>query len=230
MQAMTTKKYNSPKESSRPFDQARSGFILGEGAGILVLEELSHALNRKAKIYAEILGYGCACSLFEVFLLNIFLQADGYHLTKPLENGDGGLRAMKRCLAQSGLDPKEIDHINCHATSTPVGDEAEAKAISSLLNNDESNLRNLTITANKGAIGHCFAAAGAIETIFAVLTLENQKAPYILNLDNPIFGPKLNYLRGGIGNCHSQVINNVIKNSFGFGGVNASLLLSKAKF
>lgn len=132
---------------------------------------------------------------------------------------------MNRCLAQSGVSFKEIDHINCHATSTPVGDEAEAKAISEFLRNDEEIIKNVSVTANKGAIGHCFAAAGAIETIFAVKSIENQWVPGILNLKNPIIKPQLNFVRKNTG--EQQKVNKVIKNSFGFGGVNVSLLLAK---
>lgn len=132
---------------------------------------------------------------------------------------------MNRCLAQSGISFQEIDHINCHATSTPVGDEAEAKAINEFLKNDEEIIKKVSITANKGAVGHCFAAAGAIETIFAVKSIENQWVPGILNLENPIISAKLNFVRENTGK--QQKVDKVIKNSFGFGGVNVSLLLSK---
>lgn len=142
-----------------------------------------------------------------------------------MEDGNGGLRAMQRCLIQSGLSYDEIDHINCHATSTPVGDEAEANAICSFLNNQEELLKKVTITANKGAIGHCFAAAGAIESIFSVLSIENQIVPGILNLESPIIKPELNYVKEETG--RKQKINKVLKNSFGFGGVNVALLFGK---
>ena len=146
-------------------------------------------------------------------------------MVKPLEDGNGGLRAMQRCLIQSGLSPDMIDHINCHATSTPVGDEAEAKAISNFLQNDTNLFKKVSVTANKSAIGHCFGAAGAIETIFAILSIENQIAPGILNLEKPIKKPELNYIYEKTG--RKQKIEKVMKNSFGFGGVNVALLLSK---
>ena len=135
-------------------------------------------------------------------------------MTKPLEDGDGGLRAMRRCLVQSGLSYKDIDHINCHAISTNVGDEAKA-------------IKKVSITANKSAIGHCFAAAGVIETIFTILAMENQIVPGILNLTNPIQNSKLNYVQEKTG--RSQKISNVMKNSFGFGGINTALLFGKYK-
>jgi len=152
-------------------------------------------------------------------------KADGFHLTKPLEDGNGGLRAMQRCLAQSGLSYKDIDHINCHATSTNVGDEAEAKAIANFLENDIDIMKKVSITANKSAIGHCFAAAGVIESIFTILAMENQIVPGILNLKNPIQNSKLNYVQEKTG--RSQKISKVMKNSFGFGGINTALLFGK---
>lgn len=141
-----------------------------------------------------------------------------------MEDGDGGLRAMRRCLMTSGLSFRDIDHINCHATSTNVGDEAEGRAIMKLLENDKEILKKVSITANKSAIGHCFAAAGAIETIFAVMSIEKGVVPGIRNLENPIEGLKLDFIGE---NSRKQIVKKVIKNSFGFGGVNVALLLGK---
>jgi len=210
MQAMCTKKFNKREETSRPFDAARAGFVLGEGSGILVLEELEHAKKRGAKIYAELVAYGCS--------------SDGHHLTRPETTGDGAFRAMRSALRQGRISSQELDHINTHATSTPAGDLCEARAIGRLLENNEELLGKVSITANKSAMGHCFGAAGSVESIFTVLSMYNSQVPAILNLENPESEIPLNYVRNG---SISQNIKYALKNSFGFGGTNTSLLFKK---
>ncbi|KRX08585.1 Thiolase-like protein [Pseudocohnilembus persalinus] len=212
LQAMSSKKWASAGQSSRPFDQQRSGFILGEGSGVLILEELSHALNRNAKIYCELTGYG--------------QSSDGYHLTRPLEDGTWALKSMQNALKDADIPVEDLDHVNCHATSTQAGDTAEANAIQNLLKNNQDLLKKVTISAIKSQIGHTFGAAGSIETIFLIKSMEEGLAPGIKNLENPIEGYQLNFNKEQM---KKQEINNVIKNAFGFGGVNTSLLFSKFK-
>ncbi|EAR96536.1 3-oxoacyl-(acyl carrier) synthase II (macronuclear) [Tetrahymena thermophila SB210] len=209
LQAMTTKKYDKPEFASRPFDADRSGFVLGEGAGILVLEELQHALSRNAKIYAELVSYG--------------QSSDGYHLTRPIETGEGGLRAMQNAINHAQINSNQINLINCHATSTPAGDLAEIVAINKFFDNNLDSIKNCLVTANKGAIGHTFGAAGAIESIFTILSIKNGISPLIKNLQNPISEPFVNLSKETV----SHDIKYALKNSFGFGGVNVSLLFKK---
>ena len=168
-------------------------------------------------------GMDAHVNIFQSPYFNFHL-ADGYHLVKPLEDGDGGLRAMKRALINSGVSIREIDHINCHATSTSVGDEAEGRAIMNLFENDSELLKKVCVTANKSSIGHCFAAAGAIETIFGIMGMEKGEVAGIRNLENPIESLKLDFVRE---KSRKQVIRKFIKNSFGFGGVNVALLFGK---
>jgi len=194
---------DNPTKGSRPWDKDRSGFVMGEGAGVIVLEELEQAKNRNAKIYGEIKGYG--------------LSGDAYHITKPSEDGSGGFRAMEMALNESKLNKNDIDYVNAHGTSTPVGDLIELSAVERLLGANE----NLIMSSNKSAIGHLLGAAGAVEAVFSLKSLDTQIIPPTLNLDNPDTDTKINLVP------HSSInysVKNVISNSFGFGGTNASLI------
>ena len=194
---------DSPSKGSRPWDKDRSGFVMGEGAGVLVLEELEHAKKRNAKIYAEVKGYG--------------LSGDAFHITKPSEDGSGGFRAMQMALKESKLASDEINYINAHGTSTPVGDMIELSAVEKLFGSNE----NLFMSSNKSAIGHLLGAAGAVEAVFSLKSLENKTLPPTLNLDNPSTTTKINLIPH---ESISEPIDNLISNSFGFGGTNASLI------
>jgi 3-oxoacyl-[acyl-carrier-protein] synthase II len=191
-----------PTKGSRPWDKDRSGFVMGEGAGVLVLEELEHAKKRNAKIYAEVKGYG--------------MSGDAYHITKPSEDGSGGYRAMKMALNESKLNSEDIDYVNAHGTSTPVGDIIELSAVEKLISNP-----NLHMSSNKSAIGHLLGAAGAVEAVFSIKSLVEKVLPATLNLDNPDTKTQINLIPH-----HSiqKSIKNVLSNSFGFGGTNASLI------
>ena len=195
--------YNDhPTMGSRPWDRDRSGFVMGEGSGILVLEELGHAKKRNAKIYAEVKGYG--------------MSGDAFHITKPSEDGNGGYRAMKMALKESKLNPDDVDYVNAHGTSTPVGDLIELSAVEKLISN-----KSLFMSSNKSAIGHLLGAAGAVEAVFSIKSIEEKVLPPTLNLDNPDKTTHINLIP------HHSIqnsINNVLSNSFGFGGTNASLV------
>jgi 3-oxoacyl-[acyl-carrier-protein] synthase II len=191
-----------PTKGSRPWDRDRSGFVMGEGAGVLVLEELEHAKKRNAKIYAEVKGYG--------------MSGDAFHITKPSEDGNGGYRAMKMALKESNLNADDIDYVNAHGTSTPVGDLIELAAVEKLISN-----KNLFMSSNKSAIGHLLGAAGAVEAVFSIKSIQERVLPPTLNLDNPDTNTHINLIP------HTSVqnsIKNVLSNSFGFGGTNASLI------
>ncbi|MFL2514430.1 MAG: beta-ketoacyl-ACP synthase II [Alphaproteobacteria bacterium] len=193
----------NPEKGSRPWDKDRSGFVMGEGAGVLVLEELSHAQKRNAKIYAEVKGYG--------------MSGDAYHITKPSEDGNGGYRAMQMALFESSLSSEKIEYVNAHGTSTPVGDLIELSAVEKLLGSNN----NLFMSSNKSAIGHLLGAAGAVEAVFSLKSIDAGILPPTLNLDNPDTPTKINLIP------HESVehnVSNVISNSFGFGGTNASLI------
>lgn len=197
---------DSPERGSRPWDKDRSGFVMGEGAGVLVLEEFEHAKKRGARIYAEIKGYG--------------MSGDAFHITKPAEDGSGGFRAMKMALKESNLNSENIDYVNAHGTSTPVGDLIELKAVENLLKKNDK----IFMSSNKSAIGHLLGAAGAVEAIFAIKTIFDKIIPPTLNLDNPDTDTKINLVP------HSAIqmdVKNVLSNSFGFGGTNASLIIGK---
>ena len=197
--------FNShPSKGSRPWDKDRSGFVMGEGAGVLVLEELNHAQKRNAKIYGEIKGYG--------------MSGDAFHITKPAEDGNGGYRAMKMALDESGLSSDKIQYINAHGTSTPVGDLIELKAVEKLLGSNDT----LFMSSNKSAIGHLLGAAGAVEAVFSLKSLQTKTLPPTLNLDNPENSTKINLIPH---QPISRSIHNIISNSFGFGGTNASLVI-----
>ncbi len=205
--ALSTGFSEDPTKASRPFDRDRDGFVMGEGAGIVVIESLEHALARGAKPIAEIIGYGTS--------------ADAYHLTSGPEDGDGAKRAMEIAIKQAGIVPDQIQHLNAHATSTPVGDKGELAAIKRVFGVGNK----IAVTSTKSATGHLLGAAGGIETIFTALALRDQIIPPTLNLDNP------DEDAAGVDIVHGQarpaVIGHAISNGFGFGGVNASILLKR---
>ncbi|MBW5813555.1 beta-ketoacyl-ACP synthase II [Yersinia kristensenii] len=205
--ALSTGSNDAPEKASRPFDSARDGFVMGEGAGLLVIEELEHALARGAKPLAEIVGYGTS--------------ADAYHMTSGAEDGDGAYRAMKIALRQAGITPAQVQHLNAHATSTPVGDLGEINAIKHLFG--EGN--TLAITSTKSATGHLLGAAGGLETIFTVLALRDQIVPATLNLEN--LDPAAKGLNVIAGQAQPHEMTYALSNGFGFGGVNASILLKR---
>ena len=207
--ALSTNFNDQPSSSSRPWDQQRDGFVMGEGAGVVVLEERNHALARGAKIYAEIKGYG--------------MSGDAHHITAPADNGDGGFRAMQSALTDANIKNSEIDYINAHGTSTPLGDMIELKAIGRLLGDNSSKT---SISSTKSATGHLLGAAGAIEAIFSILSIVNQVVPPTNNLINPdekSAGFDLVPIK-----AKKRIIKNVLSNSFGFGGTNASLLFGSS--
>jgi len=204
--ALSTAHREDPKNASRPYDQNRDGFVMGEGAGVLVLEEYEHALARGAKIYAEILGYG--------------LSGDAHHITAPASDGNGGYRSMEAAIKRAGLEPSAIDYINAHGTST-MADTIELGAVERLLG---SKSGNATMSSTKSAIGHLLGAAGAVEAIFSILAIRDQIAPPTLNLLDPV--PSV--LNLAPLEAVEREINVVLSNSFGFGGTNASLVMGKA--
>ena len=205
--AMATDFNDRPEAASRPYDKDRGGFVMGEGAGILVVEELEHALARGAKIYAEIIGYGMA--------------GDAYHITAPAEDGDGGFRAMKAAIKDAGIAPSEIDYINAHGTSTPLGDEIELGAVTRLLGNAAGKA---SMSSTKSATGHLLGAAGAIEAAFTCLAIRDQIAPPTINLDNPSVESVIDLIPH---KAKPMEINVALSNSFGFGGTNASVIFKK---
>ncbi len=208
--ALSTGYNDTPASASRPWDEGRDGFVMGEGAGCVVLEDYEHAKARGAKIYAEILGYG--------------LSADAYHITAPAENGDGGYRAMQAAIFNGGIDISEIDYINAHGTSTPLGDEIELGAVKRLFSD---NMSRISVSSTKSSVGHMLGAAGAVEAIFSVLSVCNDLVPPTLNLENPCEnaeGIDLVPLK-----AKEKRVNMALSNSFGFGGTNASLIVGKVK-
>jgi 3-oxoacyl-[acyl-carrier-protein] synthase II len=202
--ALSTHFNDEPMRASRPYDVDRDGFVMGEGAGIIVLEELEHARNRGSKIYGEVIGYG--------------LSGDAYHITAPAESGDGALRCMQAAIKRAGIKPTDIDYINAHGTSTPMGDEIELRAIERLF---ENSVSKLAMSSTKSAIGHLLGAAGAVETIFSMLSMRDNIAPPTLNLDNPSVETEIDLVPL---KAKELEINTVLSNSFGFGGTNASLI------
>jgi 3-oxoacyl-[acyl-carrier-protein] synthase II len=205
--ALSTDFGDTPERASRPFDRDRDGFVMGEGAGILIIEELEHALARGAKPIAEIIGYGTT--------------SDAFHLTAGREDGDGAKRAMEIALAQGGIAASDVQHLNAHATSTPVGDHGELEAIKTIFGANNS----VAVTSTKSATGHLLGAAGGLEAVFAILALRDQIAPATLNYDNP--DPSAEGVDIVTGKARPMAIQHVLSNGFGFGGVNASVLLRK---
>lgn len=202
--ALSTGFNDTPEKGSRPYDKDRDGFVMGEGAGIVVLEEYEHAKARGARIYGEVVGYG--------------LSGDAYHITSPAEDGDGGYRAMQAALKRSGLDTGDIGYINAHGTSTPLGDEIELGAVERLFGGASSGL---AMSSTKSAIGHLLGAAGAVEAIFALLAMRDNVVPPTLNLDNPSVETALDLVPH---RAREGRVDAVLSNSFGFGGTNASLV------
>ena len=198
---------DSPKEASRPWDKDRDGFVLGEGSGVLILEDLESAKKRSAKIYAEIIGFG--------------MSDDAFHMTAPAEDGKGAKLAMKNSLIDAEIDFSEIDHINAHGTSTPLGDVVESRAIRELFSNDADNI---LVSSTKSMTGHLLGAAGAIESIFSILSLNDNVIPPTINLDNPDNEANLRLVAK---ETVSKKINHVMNNTFGFGGTNVSLIFKK---
>ena len=206
--ALSTSYNDTPEVASRPWDKGRDGFVMGEGAGIVVLEELEHAKARGAKIYAEVKGYG--------------MSGDAHHITAPADDGDGGFRAMQAAIKRAGLAPADIDYVNAHGTSTPLGDVIEAKAVARLLGDA---IGSVSISSTKSATGHLLGAAGAIEAIYSIKAVETGMLPPTLNLNEPeddVAGFDLVQLRS-----RQRQVRNAMSNSFGFGGTNASLIVGQ---
>lgn len=209
---MSTAFNDNPTASCRPFDESRDGFVVAEGAAVVVLEELEHALRRGARILAELRGYGCS--------------GDAHHMTAPREDGSGALAAMKKALKHAGVRPAEVDYINAHATGTRSGDAAEALAIRSLMLGEEGLEREdqVTVSSTKGSTGHLLGAAGAVEAVFTALAVAENRVPPTKNLFNPGVGPNFNFVAN---QTQERTVNVAVSNSFGFGGTNASLVFSK---
>ena len=199
-----SRRNNEPTLASRPFDRDRDGFVLSDGAGVLVLEELEHAKRRGAKIYAEVIGYG--------------MSSDAYHMTSPMENGEGAARCMNNALRDASLRPEDLDYINAHGTSTPAGDIAETLAVKTVLG--EAAYR-VAVSSTKSMTGHMLGAAGGIEAVFSVMALCEQIMPPTINLDNPGLGCDLDYVPH---TARQAKLNIVMSNSFGFGGTNGTLI------
>ncbi|MFY0638758.1 beta-ketoacyl-ACP synthase II [Maricaulis maris] len=207
--ALSTGFNDTPERASRPYDKDRDGFVMGEGAGVVVLEEYEHAKARGATIYAEVKGYG--------------LSGDAYHITAPAEDGDGGFRSMSAALRDAGLTPADIDYVNAHGTSTPLGDEIELRAVERLFG-DAAN--GTVMSSTKSAIGHLLGAAGAVEAIFSILAIRDGKCPPTLNLDNPSVDTALDLAAR---ETVTRPVKAALSNSFGFGGTNASVVFVAAE-
>jgi 3-oxoacyl-[acyl-carrier-protein] synthase II len=206
--ALSTGFNDRPTQASRPYDKDRDGFVMGEGAGVVVLEEYEHAKARGAKMYAELIGYG--------------MSGDAFHITAPTPDGDGAFRCMSAAIKRAGLQPGEIDYINAHGTSTPMGDEIELGAVQRLVGNAAGRI---SMSSTKSSIGHLLGAAGAVEAIFSILAIRDNVAPPTLNLDNPSVETPIDLVPH---RARQRDINVVLSNSFGFGGTNASLIFRRA--
>jgi 3-oxoacyl-[acyl-carrier-protein] synthase II len=207
--ALSTRWNDEPERASRPYDRDRDGFVMGEGAGIVVIEELEHARARGARIYAEVAGYG--------------MSGDAYHITSPAPEGEGGYRAMAAALRDAGVAPSEIDYVNAHGTSTPAGDELELGAVMRLVGDHAGRV---TMSSTKSSIGHLLGAAGGVEAIFCALAIRDQVAPPTINLDNPSMETPIDLAPH---RAREREIRVALSNSFGFGGTNASLVLRKVE-
>src|SRR5882724_9754634 len=205
--ALSTAFNETPEKASRPYDKDRDGFVMGEGAGVVVLEEYEHAKKRGAKIYAEVIGYG--------------LSGDAYHITSPAPDGDGGFRSMSAAIKRAGIAVSDIDYINAHGTSTQIGDEIELGAVERLLGNAASKV---SMSSTKSSTGHLLGAAGAIEAIFSILAIRDNIAPPTINLDNPSVETVIDLVPH---TPRKRDINIALSNSFGFGGTNASVILQR---
>ena len=208
VRALSTAFNDRPTKASRPYDKDRDGFVMGEGAGVVVLEEYEHAKARGARIYAELIGYG--------------MSGDAYHITAPTPDGDGALRCMNAAIRRAGLQPEEIDYINAHGTSTPLGDEIELNAVQRLVGNAAGRI---AMSSTKSSTGHLLGAAGAVEAIFSILAIRDNVAPPTLNLDNPSVQTPIDLVPH---QARKRDIDVVLSNSFGFGGTNASLMFRRA--
>ncbi|MHA1567861.1 MAG: beta-ketoacyl-ACP synthase II, partial [Alphaproteobacteria bacterium] len=206
--ALSTNFNDTPEKASRPWDRDRDGFVMGEGSGVVILEELEHAKKRGANIYAEVRGYG--------------MSGDAHHITAPAEDGSGAMRSMRNALASAGLVVEDIDYINAHGTSTPLGDEIELGAVKRVFGDHAGKL---SMSSTKSAIGHLLGAAGSVEAIFSILALGNGVVPPTLNLDNPSEGCDLDLVPH---QAKERPIRYALSNSFGFGGTNATLILGQA--
>lgn len=207
--ALSTGFNDTPEKASRPYDVDRDGFVMGEGAGIVVLEEYEHAKARGAKIYAEVIGYG--------------MSGDAHHITAPAESGDGAYRCMKAALKRAGMDPSDIDYVNAHGTSTPLGDEIELRAVERVF---DGHTQEMSMSSTKSAIGHLLGAAGAVEAIYSVLAIRDNVAPPTLNLDNPSVETPIDLVPH---QPRERKIRAALSNSFGFGGTNASLVFREVE-
>jgi 3-oxoacyl-[acyl-carrier-protein] synthase II len=196
-----------PEHASRPWDHHRDGFVMGEGAGILILEEYEHAVRRDAPILAEMVGYG--------------MSGDAYHITSPVEDGDGGYRVMRAALKDGGLDPKQLNYINAHGTSTPMGDRIETTAIKRVFGD---HAYSIAVSSTKSMTGHLLGAAGGVEAVFSILAMRDQVAPPTINLDNPDPECDLDYVPH---TARKMKIDVVLSNSFGFGGTNGTLVFRR---
>jgi 3-oxoacyl-[acyl-carrier-protein] synthase II len=207
LRALSTNFNNDPTRASRPYDKDRDGFVMGEGAGVVVLEALDHAKARGAKIYAELIGYG--------------LSGDAYHITAPAPDGDGALRCMKGAIRTAGISTGDIDYINAHGTSTPLGDEIELGAVQKLVGNAAGRM---SMSSTKSCIGHLLGAAGAVEAIFSILAIRDRVVPPTINLDNPSVDTPIDLVPH---QARKRDVDTVLSNSFGFGGTNASLIFRR---
>ncbi len=207
LRALSTGFNDRPTKASRPYDKDRDGFVMGEGAGVLVLEEYEHAKARGARIHAEVIGYG--------------LSGDAYHITAPAEDGDGAFRCMSMALRRAGIAAGELDYINAHGTSTPLGDEIELGAVTRLVGEAAPRM---AMSSTKSSIGHLLGAAGAVEAIFAILAIRDNILPPTINLDNPSVETAIDLVPH---KARAREVNTVLSNSFGFGGTNASLIMRR---